>query len=220
MARRARLPSGGVFYHALNRGYRHGRIFHDRRDYGCFLRVLHEVATRLGMSVQAFCLLPNHFHLLLFPALDKDLSRFMHLLTTKQVAWHNARHGTAGYVWQGRFRSFAVQTDRYLLAAAAYVERNALTAGLVSRAEDWAWGSAHVHATGRRPQWLLPPLEPVERWLTRLNERQSDAEVAALRHCVRRSLPFGAASWRTAISASLGLPPQPPKLGRPKRRRP
>ena len=152
----ADVAEGGLVYHALNRANARQTIFDDDGDYEAFERVLAEAVDRHVMRLLAYCVMPNHFHLVLWPRADGDLSRFMRWLTlTHTQRWH-AHHHTAGtgHLYQGRFRSFPVQDDGHLLTLCRYVERNALRAGLVGRAEDWRWGSLH------RSQSSVPPRPP------------------------------------------------------------
>src|SRR6476659_5267747 len=128
MARRLRKDIGGIVYHVLNRRVGRARLFKDQGDYVAFEKVLIEAVRRFGMRLVAYCLMPNHWHLVLWPAKDGELSRFMQWLTvTHMRRWHAHRGSTGeGPVYQGRFKSFPVQADPHLLIVARYVERNAL----------------------------------------------------------------------------------------------
>ena len=143
MPRTARASVGGYCYHALNRGNGRAEVFHDADDYHAFVRLLRKACARLPMRVVGFCLMPNHFHLVLWPRDDGDLSIYAQWLTVTHVRrWHLHRHteGT-GPVYQGRFKSFPVQADDHFFTVCRYVERNALRANLVPRAEHWRWSS-------------------------------------------------------------------------------
>src|SRR3954447_16733920 len=145
MPRRARQAPGGLVYHVLNRAVGRMRIFSREGDYEAFRRVLLEAHGRLPVRLLGYCLMPNHWHLVLWPRADGDLSRFMHWLTmTHTQRWrHHRRLVGLGPLYQGRFKSFPVQTDAHLLVLLRYVERNPLRANLVARAQDWAYGSLH-----------------------------------------------------------------------------
>jgi putative transposase len=143
MGRPPRAAEGGLVYHALNRANARLSIFDEAGDYAAFLRVLEEAVSRHEMRLLAYCVMPNHFHLILWPRGDGDLSRFMRWLTlTHTQRRHAHRHSAgSGHLYQGRFKSFPIQDDDHFLVACRYVERNALRAGFVARAETWPWGS-------------------------------------------------------------------------------
>jgi putative transposase len=175
------------------------------------------------MRLLAYCVLPNHFHLLLWPRADGDLSRFMRWLTlTHTQRWHAHRHSAgSGHLYQGRFKSFPVASDEHLLVAARYVERNALRAGLVDRAEAWRRGSLHRHVAGPATP-AGPPLGswPIDRpadWADRVNAALGPAEQEALRRSVRRGQPFGSPDWQATTTLRIGLESAFRPLGRPKK---
>ena len=138
-----RVTIGGIVYHVLNRSAAGMRLFADNGDYAGFEKVLREAHEQVPMRTIAYCLMPNHWHMVLWPVRDRDLSSFMHwLMGTHTKRWHAAHDSTgSGHIYQGRFKSFPIEEDRHYLTVCRYVERNALRAGLVNRAEDWRWGS-------------------------------------------------------------------------------
>ena len=141
MPRTARASIGGLCSHVLNRGNGRATVFHKDGDFDAFAALLTETSEHHPMRLLAWCLLPNHFHLVLWPRQDGDLSRFMQWLLTSHVRRYHRHYHGSGHVWQGRFKAFPIQQDEHLLTVLRYVERNALTAGLVERAEQWRWGS-------------------------------------------------------------------------------
>lgn len=151
----ARIAPGGLFYHVLNRGNAQARVFHDDADYRNFLGLMAKAGEKMPMRHLAYCLMPNHFHLVVRPEADGDLGRWMQWLLTTHVRRHHRRYGTSGHVWQGRFKSFVIQDDEHLLTALRYVERNPLRARLVERAEDWSWSSA-AYGPGASPVPITP----------------------------------------------------------------
>jgi putative transposase len=170
MPRRPRLSTGGLAYHVLNRRVGRLPLFEKPGDYIAFEKILAEAHKRSGFRIAAYCLMPNHWHLLLWPRHDGELSEVMRWITvTHTQRWHAHRHTSGtGPVYQGRFKSFPVQTDEHVLTAARYVERNAVQAELVTRAEEWQWSSLWRWA--RRDSKLLEFLAdwPVKRpcqWL-------------------------------------------------------
>ena len=222
MSRHIRAQAGGVVYHAINRASARACIFDDRGDYQAFERVLGEAIARHAMRLLAYCVMPNHFHLVLWPRADGDLSRFMRWMTmTHTQRWHAHRHSAgSGHLYQGRYKSFPVQSDGHLLTLCRYVERNPLRAGLVARAEHWPWGSLAKSAAV--PTADHPPLHPwsIQRpddWIERVNAAMSPAEEDAVVRSIRRSQPFGASDWQEQAASRLGLTSTLRPRGRPKK---
>ncbi|MEX2317235.1 MAG: transposase [Pirellulales bacterium] len=152
MPRRPRVATGGYVYHVLNRAVGRRRIFKKAGDYAAFEKVLAEANDWVDMRLLAFCLLPNHWHLVLWPRKDNDLSEYMRWLTnTHTRRWHLA-HGTAGTgpLYQGRFKSFPVEDDDHFYSVCRYAERNAVRANLAASIEEWRWGSAWHRANKSR----------------------------------------------------------------------
>ena len=226
MGRTLRAAEGGIIYHTLNRANARLAIFADDGDYDAFMRVLAQGVTRHDMRLLAYCMMPNHFHLLLWPRGDGDLSDFMGWVTlTHTQRWH-AHHRTtgSGHLYQGRFKSFPVESDEHLLTVCRYVERNALRAGLVVQAEDWRWGSLRRYGASDAPTTgpLLSPW-PIERppdWKLRVNMPMSPAEEEAMQRCIRRGQPYGSASWQQETAARLGLESTFRSQGRPSKKTP
>jgi putative transposase len=224
MGRPLRVAEGGLVYHALNRANARLTIFEDDGDYAAFERVLAEAVDRHAMRLLAYCVMPNHFHLVLWPLADGDLSRFMRWLTlTHTQRWHaHRRNAGTGHLYQGRFKSFPVQGDDHFLTLCRYVERNALRAGLVQHAEDWRWGSLQPAATGPADS-SRPPLGPwpISRppdWDARINIPLTPDEEEAMRRCMARGQPYGDPSWQEHTAMRLGLQSTLRPLGRPRRK--
>lgn len=210
MGRPLRAAAGGVIYHVLNRANARRRIFKNPNDFEAFERVLGDAHARVPARVLTYCVMPNHWHLVLWPSRDGDLSRFMAWLTlTHTQRWH-AYHQSigAGHVYQGRYKSFPVQDDHHFLMVCRYVERNPLRAGLVARPEEWRWSSLWRRTQGESaiPTWLAPwPIEQPRDWLNWVNEPQTATELEPLRRSVRRGQPYGSEDWVQAMAQSLRL---------------
>jgi putative transposase len=218
MPRTARASVGGVCYHVLNRGNGRAEVFHKEADYDAFLRLLVEANERLPLRILGYALLPNHFHLVLWPRGNGDLSRWMQWLLTSHVRRYHRHYHGSGHVWQGRFKAFPIKQDEHLLAVLRYVERNPLRAGLVRRAETWPWSSLSWRRSGRRPDLLSSwPIPCPRNWVARVNAAQSETELAAVRHCVARGAPFGDERWTTRVAKRLGLESTLRPRGRPRR---
>jgi len=194
----------------MNRSNARVPIFERQADYEAFERVLDEAQSQVRMRVLAYCIMPNHWHLVLWPEQDHDLSRFVAWLTLTHVQrWHAHRQSAGlGHLYQGRFRSFPVENDEYCLTVCRYVERNALRAGLVDRAEDWRWSSLWRFARGpsAMPDWLAAwPLDRPANWPEWVNSPQTAAELESIRCSVRRGRPYGSESWVQKIAGNLEL---------------
>jgi putative transposase len=224
MPRRPRIATGGLVYHVLNRRVGRQALFEKESDYATFERILEEAITRGGIRLSAYCLMPNHWHLLLWPRDDEQLSETMRWLTvTHTQRWH-ARHRTAGSgpLYQGRFKSFPVQSDEHFLTVVRYVERNALRASLVRRAENWRWGSLWRQYKGDAKARAVLSEWPVPRprnWLEHVNRADTPQELEALRRSVQRGQPFGAEAWQTRTAKRLSLESTLRPRGRPKKGR-
>jgi putative transposase len=208
MPRRPRFAQAGYVFHVLNRGAGRQTLFETDRDYDAFVGLVEQARQRVEMRVLAFCVMPNHWHLVLWPQTDDALSEYMRWLSvTHSQRWH-AHRGTAGTgpVYQGRFKSFPVQEDQHFLAVCRYVERNALRANLCTRAELWKWSTAWAGRAGACPVTLSdwPVAKPME-WLRYLNEAQSEGELESIRHCVASGRPYGGNEWVKQTARTLGL---------------
>jgi len=206
MPRTARAIVGGYCYHVINRGNNHARVFHDYADYAAFVALVIETQRRLTMPVLAACLMPNHLHLVVRPVGDGDLARWTHRLFTTHVRRHHLKYQTSGRLWQGRFKAFLIQEDHHLITVMRYVERNALRAGLVARAENWRWSSLRWRMTQNKGIELArSPVAMPEGWVNYVNERQTPAELESIRTCIQRQRPYGAERWVEDRASALGL---------------
>jgi REP-associated tyrosine transposase len=193
-----RLTKANYVYHVLNRGAKRGLLFANASDYCAFERLLGEAAKRVPIRILAYCLMPNHWHLLLWPLQDGDLSRYVKWLTTTHACrWVRDRECIGnGAVYQSRFKSIPIEKDSHLLWTWRYVERNAMRAELVSRAEDWPWSSLRKRMDTPRERWLdhgPVPLPP--NWAEIVNVPQTNAEIERFRKRVKEGKPFGHDEW-------------------------
>ena len=221
MPRRPRIATGGLAYHVLNRRVGRLPLFESSKDYALFEGILREAVEQRQVRIVSYCLMPNHWHLLLWPRKDGELSEVMRWITvTHTQRWH-AYHQTAGTgpVYQGRFKSFPIQTDEHFLVVARYVERNPLRARLVMRAENWRWSSlSSKRHSGECPRsWLSDwPVERPRNWIKRVNEAETAVELENVRGSVQRGRPFGRPRWQVQIAKRLGLESTLRARGRPK----
>ena len=214
MGRPLRVAPGDAVYHVLNRANARMTLFEDDGDYLAFQRVLAKACDRVGMRLLAYCVMPNHWHLVVWPRGDGDLSRFMNWLTlTHTQRWHQHRNSVGnGHVYQGRFKSFPIETSEYLLTVCRYVERNPLRAGLVTRAEQWPWSSAASSSGALLHQWPIPRPEAWAEWV---NAEEQPGQVEALRRSVVKGQPFGSEPWMKQMVARWNLGMTLRERGRP-----
>jgi len=222
MGRAKRAATGGLLFHVLNRANGRRRIFDHDDDYAAFERVLEQAVHRYETRLLAYCLMPNHWHLLIWPRRDDELSRFVGWLTLTHTQRRHANRGTTGtgHLYQGRFKSFPVQEDEPFLSVCRYVERNAVRAGLVRQADQWRWSSLWRREHGDAESRLILGAWPVRcprNWLEWVHEPQTEAELESIRRCVTRGCPYGNESWVTRIVKKLGLETTLRPRGRPRK---
>ena len=218
MPRRLRIGTAGFVYHVLNRATKRVPLFESESDYAAFEQLLFDAKQRAAVRLLAYCLMPNHWHLILCPQQDGDLSRFMHWLTvTHAQRWH-ALHQTSGTggVYQGRFKAIPVQSDHHYLIACRYVERNPLRANLVGDARAWRWSSLwrriNFYDAELLDEW---PISRPPDWVDCVNQPQTEGELEAIRQAISRGAPLGDTDWRRETARSLSLESSLRPKGRP-----
>ncbi len=218
MPRISRGLTKGFYYHVLNRANDKKTVFHGAYDYNSFIDLMLEAKKRHPMKLIAYCLMPNHFHMVLAPIEEKSLSAWMQWLMTSHVRRFHRLRESSGHVWQGRFKSFPIQGDHHLLVVMRYVEGNPVRAGLASSARDWKW-SSHCENAGETPRVLTDdiPLGLPESWTAYVDSSWSETELAGVRESVIRMSPFGSEQWRQTVSLNLGLESTIRPRGRPRR---
>jgi REP element-mobilizing transposase RayT len=158
MSRSWRIEYEGALYHLLSRGNEGKDIFDDDRDCKIFLKTVGEMSERFEMSVYAYVLMGNHYHLMVQTE-RANLKKAMHWFGTTYTQRFNIRHSRNGHLFQGRYKSILVQNDAYLLQLSCYIHRNPLRAGIVKRLADYRWSSYLAYAYGREaPEWLQTEL--------------------------------------------------------------
>ena len=218
MPRTARASQGNWCYHVLNRGNARAEVFHKPADYDAFVALFEPACERLRMRILAYCLMPNHFHLVLWPYGDGDLGRWMQWLMTSHVRRYHRHYGGSGHIWQGRFKAFPIQENEHLLGVLRYAERNALRARLVRKAESWAWSSLHLRARGAEVPWLARgPVPLPSNWLELVQQPQTEAEVEAIRSSIARGSPYGSQPWQKRAARKLHLESSLRPRGRPRK---
>ena len=218
MARLARIVVPGLAHHVTQRGNRQLQTFFRAGDYVRYKALVAEACRRANVAVWAYCLMPNHVHLIVVPDDEDGLRRALgeaHRRYTREI---NTRRGWRGHLWQERFHSFPMD-EPHLLAAARYVERNPLRAGLVRLTRDWPWSSAGAHLSGRDDDLVTvqPLLQRVGDWRRFLRTDPGVAELELLRRHARTGRPLGSEAFVAALERTLKRPLRPGKPGpRPK----
>jgi putative transposase len=210
MPRVARQCPGEYVYHVWNRGAGRLRLFKKRQDYLAFEQVLLEAQQRHPIRLLDWCLMPNHWHFVVFPSQDVQVTDFFRWLThthAMRAVTHRRVMGM-GPLYQGRFKSLPVQSDEHLLTLLRYVQRNPVRARLVRRAAEWRWGGEGVRRSGPAELRAILSEWPVDRprdWARWVNAPIDAVELEGIRQCIRRSRPLGDAAWTLATAEKLSL---------------
>jgi len=222
MSRLLRVDVGNEIYHVINRANARLPFFFKEEDYKLFETILEEVKEKYNMRILAYCLMPNHFHLVLYPHRDGDLQKFMQRVTlTHTRRWHiqNKTVGT-GHLYQGRYKSFLIQKDTHLISVIRYVERNPLRAKLVKKAQNWNFSSLARRISNNIEKKKLLSMWPIsepEDYLDFVNTPMNSEEEDLLRYSVNRGKPFGSDVWSSIMIKQYGLIATIRKVGRPKK---
>jgi putative transposase len=220
MPRQSRLVLPGVAMHVIQRGNNRGACFHVRSDYLLYLLHLHELAKKFDCAVHAYCLMPNHVHLLLTPSSEGGCIALMRDLGQRYVQYFNRRHGRTGTLWEGRYRSSLVESARYVLACYRYIELNPVRAALVQRPDAYEW-SSHRGNTGRHSDSLLSPHAEFAAlgaakgaYLALFEEALEPALLCEIRQATNAGYPLGSETFKSGVVAPLGHKLAPGKPGR------
>ena len=220
MPRPPRAAAGGLVYHVLNRANARSTIFFGDGDYSAFLAILKAARERHPVRILSYCLMHNHWHMVLWPHNDGDLPRFMAWLTmTHAQRWHAAHHTTGqGHLYQGRYKSFPVQNDYHFHVVCRYVEGNPVRSRLVVQGRDWQWSSLWLRTQGPpQDRALLSewPLPCPANWDELVNDLRPVPESGALNASILRSCPFGDPNYVSRSARLLGLESALRPRGRP-----
>ena len=220
MGRPKRIARGNIVYHVLNRANGRLRIFKKRQDFEAFESILADGVARFAMRLCGYCIMGGHWHLVLWPRHDGDLTDFMRWVTvTHTQRWH-AAHGTTGtgHLYQGRFKSFPVQNSGRYLSLMQYVEANPLRAGLVERAEQWPWSSLAIRCGEEKDISLdAGPTRLPHNWPKLVQSAADKSQQEKIEHCIKRGCPYGSKQWTNQTSTILGLESTMRPRGRPKK---
>lgn len=211
MPRLPRIALGGYVYHVLNRANGRKTIFGDSRAYKAFDDLLVEANEHFNMRILAYVLMPNHWHLLLYPREDNDMVMFMQWLTMTHAARFRVRTDTIGegHLYQARYKSFLVDSDTYLLTALKYIERNPVRAQLAKVPEEWKWGSAYRRIFGTTKEKSLLAVSPTplpHRYREWIHEPENTDDLKEIRSVVNKGVAFGSEHFRNSILGRKGKP--------------
>jgi putative transposase len=226
MPRPLRPIEDGLIYHVINRGNNRQNVFRKKSDFQAFLVALADLKTRKRFELYGYCLMRNHFHLLLRPA-DVSISRIVQSLLVSHTHRYHKHYSSGGHVWQGRFKSPVIQDDEHLLAVLRYIEANPLRAGLVTRADEYPWSSFRAHGLGLADPLLdrLISYEKISpsaktrqrKWSEKVHRPLDEAVLARIRRSNATGLPYGEESWIARLAKKLDLDLAIRPRGRPKK---
>ena len=215
MARLPRIVLPGIPHHVTQRGNRRERVFFEDGDYALYLDLLSEAAARARVAIWAYCLMPNHVHIVAVPSDEDGLRRTFRYVHRHYTGYINARMRVTGHLWQGRFSSVAMD-EAHLVSALRYVALNPVRARLCERAEGWPWSSTRAHLAGESDAFVdvAPALDRVGDFAAFLGEAFDEAMTyAALRKAESVGRPVGSKEWLADMEARTGLTLAPGKRG-------
>ncbi|MHC4169412.1 MAG: transposase [Planctomycetota bacterium] len=205
MARLARVAVPDVPHHVTQRGNRRQTTFFNEDDYSAYLELMAEWCGRCGVAVWAYCLMPNHVHLIVVPKSEDGLRRGIGEAHRRYSRRINFREGWRGHLWQGRFASFPMD-GRHLMLAARYVELNPVRAKLCRAPWRWRWSSAAAHVAGRNDGLVnvRPLLKRVDDWRDYLTAGLEPEQAELLRRHERTGRPLGGTAFLKRLETKLG----------------
>jgi putative transposase len=210
----ARLVVPGYPHHVTQRGNRRQCTFFEKADYQTYVSLLSALKTKAGVDIWAYCLMPNHVHLVAVPLHKKGLAKLFGVAHHRYARLVNGVHGWQGHLWQERFYSTPLD-ERHLMAAVRYIELNPVRAGLCRRAEDWRWSSvrAHLHGAPDPLVDVTPLRERITDWSSFLSEPVTPEMTEVLRQCTRNGHPAGSEEFIDALEVCTGRRLRPRKRG-------
>ena len=220
MSRPKRITLGGYVYHVTNRANGRLRIFRKNADFEAFEAILAEGLERVDMRICGYCIMSNHWHLLLWPRADGDLSDYMRWVTLTHTQRYHASHGTTGigHLYQGRYKSFPVQGDSHYLTVLRYIEANPLHAAIVDNPNNYFWSSFAARKGLEKPFVLSDgPVVLPANWPQLVNRNITRKDRDRICNSITRGTPLGTPSWIERTAAKLSLESTLRPRGRPKK---
>ena len=226
MPRPLRPIVDGLVYHVINRGNNRQDVFHKPADFQAFLQALADIKERKPFELYGYCLMSNHFHLLIRPT-GATISRILQSLLVCHTQRYHKHYRSGGHVWQGRFKSPVVQADEHLLAVLRYIEANPLRARMVTDAGDYRWSSYRAHGLGEANELLdalvtydeLSPYAKIRqrKWAEKVHLPMDQRTATAIRRSVETGLPYGEERWVQRLAKNLGFDLTTRPRGRPRK---
>lgn len=221
MGRAPRIDIANHYYHILNRANGRLKIFHKDKDYILFENILFNAVEKFQIRLVAYCIMPNHFHLVVYPKKDGEIQKFMQWITLTHTQRLHSINKTIGYghIYQGRYKSFVVSSDEYLNTLLVYVEQNPLRAKLVKDLKNWKYGSYYKRKSNDKASKLLHPnlLFESKNYDALVHTIVKQSEIKQIRNSVQRGTPYGKLEWVRTIISKFGLESTERKRGRPKK---
>jgi putative transposase len=210
----ARIVVPGYPHHVTQRGNRRQQVFFCEGDHQLYKKLLANACKSAQCEIWAYCLMPNHVHLVVVPQSEDGLRKLFAEAHRRYTRFINEREEWRGHLWQERFHSF-VMDENHLIAAVRYVEQNPVVARLCERAEDWRWSSAHAHIVQRDDELVTvrPMLERVQGWREYL-QQESDVDIDKLKLASRTGRPMGNDLFLSLIEEKTGIDPRVKRAGR------
>jgi putative transposase len=220
MPRIARIVGTGYPHHIIQRGNNREKVFLDKEDYEQYRFFLETYSEKKEASIVAYCLMPNHVHMLIRPSDDEGLAKMMQGVTLCYTQYFNRKKGRTGRLWECRYHSTLVDGDRYLWTVSRYIENNPVRGGIVKRPEDYLYSSARSHILGRKDSLLKEPLFDKNqlneyRNFVRIEEEKRVTE--EIRKQTRLGRPLGDGGFIKALSDRLGCSLSVRPKGRPRK---
>jgi putative transposase len=226
MPRPLRPIDNGLIYHVINRGNNRQDVFLKEGDFRAFLAALGELKERKPFKLYGYCLLSNHFHLLMRPTAT-SISRILQSLLVSHTQRYHRHYQSGGHVWQGRFKSPVIQNDEHLLNVLRYIEANSLRAKVVRRAEDYRWSSYRAHGLGEPNELIdrlinyeeLSPYATVRQrqWAAKVHRVMEHDRLQEIRRSSATGLPYGSSDWAKRLAKRLDLDFTIRPRGRPRK---
>ncbi len=226
MPRPLRPIADGLIYHVINRGNNRQTVFRKEADFQAFLQALADLQERKPFELYGYCLMNNHFHLLIRPT-GATISRIVQSLLVSHTQRYHKHRRSGGHVWQGRFKSPVIQNDEHALTVLRYIEANPLRAGLVKNAADYRWSSYRVHGLGEALELISPlvtydelspyPAVRQRKWAEKVHLPLEERVAAAIRRSTETGLPYGDRTWVTRLAKRLDLDLVIRPRGRPRK---
>ena len=225
MARQLRLVLPGVALHVIQRGNNRQPCFRRDGDYLLYLLHLRELAVKHCCAVHAYCLMPNHVHLLMTPSAEDALAALMRNLGQRYVQYFNRAYGRSGTLWEGRYRSCIAESARYVLACYRYTELNPVRAGLAVAPENYLWSSYRANAEGGEDRLLTAHLEYLGLGQDCISRRRAyrglfdvilePSLLARIREATNGGYPLGSETFKSGLVLARGRKLAPGRPGRP-----